>query len=190
MPKAQGCGQALVLSQPEADAIIDACAPVHRAVFSFARCTAARISEVLSLRFENITPTCVVLPKHIVKGKKKTREVPINARLGKEFARWQACWEATQGRSPEGCTARGHAREAPDARRCRQGPAQGVRGIEHRRRVHTLLAADKSDERKRRWDFSARAPEGWAQWAPTRPPHLWALFAVVDLDALPRIAPF
>ena len=102
MPKAQGCGQALVLAQEEADAIIDACAPVHRAVFSFARCTAARISEVLSLRFENVTPTCVVLPKRIVKGKKKTREVPINARLREEFARWQACWEATQGRPPEG----------------------------------------------------------------------------------------
>ena len=102
LPKAQGCGQALVLAQSEADAIIDACAPVHRAVFSFARCAAARISEVLSLRFENVTPTCVVLPKRIVKGKKKTREVPINARLGEELARWQACWEATQGRSSEG----------------------------------------------------------------------------------------
>ena len=102
MPKAQGCGQALVLSQPEADAIIDACAPVHRAVFSFARCTAARISEVLSLRFENVTPTHVVLPKRIVKGKKRTREVPINARLREEFAKWQGCWEAAQGRSPEG----------------------------------------------------------------------------------------
>ena len=102
MPKAQGCGQALVLAQEEADAIIDACPPVHRAVFSFARCTAARISEVLSLRFENVTPTCVVLPKRIVKGKKKTREVPINARLSEELARWQACWEATQGRPPEG----------------------------------------------------------------------------------------
>ena len=102
MPKAQGCGQALVLAQEEADVIIDACAPVHRAVFSFARCTAARISEVLSLRFENVTPTCVVLPKRIVKGKKKTREVPINARLREEFAMWQACWEATQGRPPEG----------------------------------------------------------------------------------------
>ena len=102
MPKAQGCGQALVLAQEEADAIIDACAPVHRAVFSFARCTAARISEVLSLRFENVTPTCVVLPKRIVKGKKKTREVPINARLREEFSRWQSCWEATQGRPPEG----------------------------------------------------------------------------------------
>ena len=102
MPKAQGCGQALVLSQPEADAIIDACAPVHRAVFSFARCTATRISEVLSLRFENVTPTHVVLPKRIVKGKKRTREVPINARLREEFAKWQGCWEAAQGRSPEG----------------------------------------------------------------------------------------
>ena len=102
MPKAQGCGQALVLAQEEADAVVEACAPIHRAVFSFARCTAARISEVLSLRFENVTATHVVLPKRIVKGKKKTREVPINARLREEFARWQACWEATQGRPPEG----------------------------------------------------------------------------------------
>ena len=102
MPKSQGSGQALVLSQGEANAIIDACSPVMRAVFSFARCTAARISEVLSLKFENVTSTCVVLPKRIVKGKKKTREVPINDRLAEEFRSWKAHWETTYGRSPEG----------------------------------------------------------------------------------------
>ena len=102
MPKANGSGQALVLSQDEANAIIDACGPVMRAVFSFTRGTAARISEVLSLRFENVTPTCVVLPKRIVKGKKKTREVPINDRLADEFRQYRLYWEATHGRAPEG----------------------------------------------------------------------------------------
>ena len=88
MPKSHGHGQALVLSQAQADAVIQACSPTLRAVFSFARSTAARISEVLSLKFENVTTTCVVLPKRIVKGKKKTREVPINDRLASEIRAW------------------------------------------------------------------------------------------------------
>ena len=170
MPKAQGCGQALVLAQEEADAIIDACAPVHRAVFSFARCTAARISEVLSLRFENVTPTCVVLPKRIVKGKKKTREVPINARLREEDCQGAGVLGGDAGAAARGHrfplprSGWGHVRETFDAGCCRQGAAKGVCGIEHRGRVHAQLAADKSDERKRRWDFSARASEPlWAQ---------------------------
>ena len=102
MPKSQGSGQALVLSPDEANQIIEACSPAMRAVFSFARCTAARINEVLSLRWENVTPTCVVLPKRIVKGKKKTREVPVNDRLAAEVRAWREQWETTYGRQPEG----------------------------------------------------------------------------------------
>ena len=102
MPKSQGSGQALVLSQDEANRIVDSCSPMMRAVFSFARCTAARISEVLGLKFENVTPTCVVVPKRIVKGKKKTREVPVNDRLAEELRTWKAQWVSTYGRPPEG----------------------------------------------------------------------------------------
>ncbi len=102
MPKSQGHGQALVLSQDEANAIIEACSPTLRAAFSFSRSTAARISEVLSLKFENVTSTCVVLPKRIVKGKKKTREVPINDRLAAEFREWREKWESIYGRPPDG----------------------------------------------------------------------------------------
>ena len=102
MPKSQGHGQALVLSQEQANAIIEACSPALRAAFSFTRSTAARISEVLSLKFENVTSTCVVLTKRIVKGKKKTREVPINDRLAEEFRAWRQQWESIHGRPPEG----------------------------------------------------------------------------------------
>ena len=102
MPKSQGNGQALVLEQRDADAIVDACSPALRAVFSFARCTAARISEVLNLRFENVTSTYIVLPKRICKGKKRTREVPINARLDEEIRAWKLEWERLQGRPPAG----------------------------------------------------------------------------------------
>ena len=63
MPKSQGHGQALVLSQEQADAVIQACSPTLRAVFSFTRSTAARISEVLSLKFENVTGLCVQFSK-------------------------------------------------------------------------------------------------------------------------------
>ena len=72
------------------------------AAFSFTRSTAARISEVLCLKFENVTLTCVVLPKRIVKGKKKTREVPINDRLAVEFREWREKWESIYGRPPDG----------------------------------------------------------------------------------------
>ena len=102
MPKSQGHGQALVLSQDQADAIIKACSPALRAAFSFTRSTAARISEVLSLKFENVTSTCIVLPKRIVKGKKKTREVPINDRLATEIRAWREMWETIYGRPPDG----------------------------------------------------------------------------------------
>ena len=97
MPKSQGHGQALVLEQRDADAIVNACSPALRAVFSFARCTAARISEVLNLRFENLTSAHVVLPKRICKGKKKTREVPINGRLAEEIRTWKSEWQHLQG---------------------------------------------------------------------------------------------
>ena len=100
MPKSQGHGQALVLEQRDADAIVNACSPALRAVFSFARCTAARISEVLNLRFENLTSAHVVLPKRICKGKKKTREVPINGRLAEEIRTWKSEWQHLKGRPP------------------------------------------------------------------------------------------
>ena len=93
MPKSQGHGQALVLSQEQANAIIEACSPALRAAFSFTRSTAARISEALGLKFENVTSTCVVLPNRIVKGETKTREVPINVRLAEEFRAWRQQWE-------------------------------------------------------------------------------------------------
>ena len=102
MPKANGSGQALVLSQDEANGIIEACTPVMRAVFSFTRGTAARISEVLGLKFENVTSSHVVLPKRVVKGKKKTREVPINDRLALEYAKDKEHWASNYGKAPEG----------------------------------------------------------------------------------------
>ena len=102
MPKCNGNGQALVLSQQEADSILDACTPALRAVVSFTRRTAARISEVLNLKFENLTSAYVVLPKRICKGKTKTREVPINDRLAKEIATWKTHWESMYRRAPQG----------------------------------------------------------------------------------------
>jgi integrase/recombinase XerD len=101
MPKSMGFGQALVLTQEEADMIIEACPPATRALFSFARGTAARISEVLNLKFENIKSAYVILPKRICKGKKRTREVPMNDRLRAEYERWKCHWGSKFGRPPE-----------------------------------------------------------------------------------------
>ena len=81
--------------------IIEACPPATRALFSFARGTAARISEVLNLKFENIKSAYVILPKRICKGKQRTREVPMNDRLRAEYERWKCHWGSKFGRPPE-----------------------------------------------------------------------------------------
>ena len=81
MPKTNRSGQAATLTPEQLDAIAQAVSPVVRAALSTCRFTAARINEALSLRWENITSTDVVIPKAVTKKKMKTRTIPMNPQI-------------------------------------------------------------------------------------------------------------
>ena len=69
MPKTNRSGQALTLTPEQLDAIMSEVNPASRAVLSVCRFTAARITEALSLRWENVTPTDIVIPEEVTKKK-------------------------------------------------------------------------------------------------------------------------
>ena len=85
MPKTNRSGQALTLSSEQLDSIMAELSPRARSVFSFCRFTAARISEALSLKSENVTRTDIVMPKAITKKRMKIRTIPMNPKLGDEI---------------------------------------------------------------------------------------------------------
>ena len=72
MVKSNRNGQAASLSPEQLDALAQELPPAPRAVFSICRFTAARVTEALSLRWENITQSEVVIPKNVTKKKMKT----------------------------------------------------------------------------------------------------------------------
>ena len=69
MVKSNRNGQAATLAPEQLDAIAEELQPSARAVFSVCRFTAARVSEALNLKWENIMPSEVVIPKTITKKK-------------------------------------------------------------------------------------------------------------------------
>ena len=70
-------------------------------MFSVCRFTAARVSEALNLRWDNIVESEVVIPKTITKKKMKTRSIPMNPRLWQELADWKHTWADSQHRGPD-----------------------------------------------------------------------------------------
>ena len=101
MVKSNRNGQAATLSPEQLDAIAEELTPSIRAVFSICRFTAARISEALNLRWENITQIEVIIPKNITKKKMKTRAIPTNPRLWEELTNWKQRWKEAHKRDPE-----------------------------------------------------------------------------------------
>ena len=69
-----------------------ACQPKLRAALSVCRFTACRISECLSLRWENIMQDTLVFPRMITKEKMATREVPISPKLQLILVEWKSVW--------------------------------------------------------------------------------------------------
>ena len=67
MPKTNRSGQALSLTPDQLDSIMAELNPICRATLSTCRYTAARVTEALSLRWENVTATDIVIPKAITK---------------------------------------------------------------------------------------------------------------------------
>ena len=92
MVKANRSGQAASLTPEQLDRIMSACRPKLRATLSICRFTACRISECLSLRWENIMPDTVVFPRMITKKKMATREVPISPKLQLILVEWKSIW--------------------------------------------------------------------------------------------------
>ena len=101
MPKTNRSGQALALSSDQLDAIMNKLPPNVRGVLSMCRFTAARISEALSLKWENITSTDIVIPKAITKKKMRTRTIPMNPKLWEEIVTWKAAWPKAFKRESE-----------------------------------------------------------------------------------------
>ena len=101
MVKSNRNGQAASLSPEQLDAIMALLTPTPRAVLSICRFTAARITEALSLKWENIAQTEIVIPKNVTKKKMKTRMIPVNPKLGQELSDWKLAWQTAYGREPE-----------------------------------------------------------------------------------------
>ena len=100
MPKSNRSGQAGILTSAQLDALMEQFQPFGRAVFQTARFTAGRISEVLSLKWENVYNDFLVIPKCITKKKVRTREIPLHPKLKEELAMWRDLWGGTYKREP------------------------------------------------------------------------------------------
>ena len=61
----------------------------HKLISLVLRKTAGRISEVVALRYENLTATTILIPKEITKGKLKPREIPISKDLFLKLQEWK-----------------------------------------------------------------------------------------------------
>ena len=81
MPKSDRSGQATVLSTEELDTLMNLLSPFYRAIFQTARFSAGRINEVLHLKWSNLYPDCLVIPKAITNKKVRTREIPLHPTL-------------------------------------------------------------------------------------------------------------
>ena len=90
MPKSDRSGQAAILSTEELDALMQLLPPFYRALFQTARFSAGRINEVLHLKWSNIYPDCIIIPKAITKKKVRTREIPLHPTLKDELGQWRA----------------------------------------------------------------------------------------------------
>ena len=101
MPKSSRCGQAEILDTEQMDQLMQLLGPAPRAILSVCRFTASRINEALSLKWENLTPSHVVIPKVCTKKKMGTRSIPLNPLLKREAEEWRNTWVTIQGKEPE-----------------------------------------------------------------------------------------
>ena len=83
-------GKSRTLSTEELD-LVNSYLPTekHKLISLVLRKTAGRISEVVALRYENLTATTILIPKEITKGKLKPREIPISKDLFLKLQEWK-----------------------------------------------------------------------------------------------------
>ena len=89
MPKSCRCGQAQILDADQLDEIMAELKPQCRAILSTCRFTAARISEALGLKWENVQQNFIVIPKKCTKKKMGTRTIPMHPKLWEEIDSWR-----------------------------------------------------------------------------------------------------
>ena len=74
----------------------------HKLISLVLRKTAGRISEVVALRYENLTSGTILFPKEITKGKLKPREIPISKDLFFKLQEWKVnCMNQGEEVSPK-----------------------------------------------------------------------------------------
>ena len=74
----------------------------HKLISLVLRKTAGRISEVVALRYENLTSGTILFPKEITKGKLKPREIPISEDLFLKLQEWKVnCMDQGEDVSPK-----------------------------------------------------------------------------------------
>ena len=81
--------RARVLTTAELDALHAHLPGPHAVVASVLRRTGSRISEALALRWKYVTPSSIVLIAPTVKGRTKTRSIPLHPLLAEELDAWK-----------------------------------------------------------------------------------------------------
>ena len=83
-------GKSRTLSTLELDQVVKYLpSEKHKLISLVLRRTAGRISEVVSLRYENLTSGTILFPKEITKGKLRPREIPIAEDLFLKLQEWK-----------------------------------------------------------------------------------------------------
>ena len=81
--------RARVLTTAELDALHAHLPGPHAVVASGLRRTGSRVSEALALRWKYVTPSSIVLIAPTVKGRTKTRSIPLHPLLAEELDAWK-----------------------------------------------------------------------------------------------------
>ena len=80
--------RARVLTTAELDALHAHLPGPHAVLASLLRRTGTRVSEGLQLKWKYVTPSSIVLIAPTVKGKTKTRAIPLHPMIAEELDAW------------------------------------------------------------------------------------------------------
>ena len=91
--KSNRFGRAEVLDSNQLDLLIEQLPDkTHKPLAQVLRGTACRVSEARQLKWYCISPSHIILPKEICKGKLTTREIPLSLELLQTLNSWRTKW--------------------------------------------------------------------------------------------------
>ncbi len=100
--KSNRFGRAEVLDSNQLDLLIEQLPDkTHKPLAQVLRGTACRVSEARQLKWYCISPSHIILPKEICKGKLTTREIPLSLELLQNLDSWRTKRSEIQGHAPE-----------------------------------------------------------------------------------------